>query len=399
MDAAAFQNVTALTKGVVVQIRKIQAMVQSDPPEVFSQLTFTSQLIQEHLNAYDQGIKEVSNSLQRYVGNGDSADPFVKSAVSNLLQQLQTIKNTVQSPDNTALTAAVLSISQSLEKFCGAVYYALHSLPEESEVIKEQIMETLQASIHCLVLLQLVSTSRNLYYTVVNPEITLLIALRTLLLSVSIVIDAVDAILSSGLIDRSHDDHVEVSDEEVREAIIYVLHYGRPLFKGDDGSMTLESESEDERPAPSPPTPQPQPTPSPAPAPTPSLSPEPAPLPKSTEVALRVTPSVGTRGGEPAASASASEIGDAPAAAPSGSHLTASEETFLGYDIDSFDENHLPPDFDAYPGGKPRFAEGGTEEAYKAYMIAKYEYETWENKLILWKIRAKKRQGELKAKM
>lgn len=31
-------------------------------------------------------------------------------------------------------------------------------------------------------------------------------------------------------------------------------------------------------------------------------------------------------------------------------------------------------------------------------MMSKYEYETWENKLVLWKIKTKKRIAEIKAK-
>jgi len=32
---------------------------------------------------------------------------------------------------------------------------------------------------------------------------------------------------------------------------------------------------------------------------------------------------------------------------------------------------------------KPTFRPGGTEEEYKQYMVAKYDYETWENSIIL----------------
>lgn len=37
-----------------------------------------------------------------------------------------------------------------------------------------------------------------------------------------------------------------------------------------------------------------------------------------------------------------------------------------------------------------------TEDEYKAFMVQKYEYETWENKLILWKIKLKRRIDEFK---
>jgi hypothetical protein len=81
-----------------------------------------------------------------------------------------------------------------------------------------------------------------------------------------------------------------------------------------------------------------------------------------------------------------------------GGNLTAEEEAILSLGpIDSYNEQNLPPGFDKGPG-KPHFEKGGTEEQYKAYMIAKYEYETWENKLVLWKIKTKKRVAEVKAK-
>jgi len=32
---------------------------------------------------------------------------------------------------------------------------------------------------------------------------------------------------------------------------------------------------------------------------------------------------------------------------------------------------------------KPSFSPGGTEEEYKRYMISKYDYEAWENNIIL----------------
>jgi len=82
----------------------------------------------------------------------------------------------------------------------------------------------------------------------------------------------------------------------------------------------------------------------------------------------------------------------------SGAPLTADEEQLLQLgNVDAFNEQNLPPNFERGPL-KPHFEKGGTEEQYKAYMITKYEYETWENKLILWKIKTKKRIAEIKQK-
>jgi hypothetical protein len=84
------------------------------------------------------------------------------------------------------------------------------------------------------------------------------------------------------------------------------------------------------------------------------------------------------------------------AAIPAG--LSADDEAILRLGpIDSYNETNLPPNFEKGPP-KPHFEKGGTEEQYKAYMIAKYEFETWENKLVLWKIKTKKRVQEVKQK-
>jgi len=59
-----------------------------------------------------------------------------------------------------------------------------------------------------------------------------------------------------------------------------------------------------------------------------------------------------------------------------------------------FNENKLPPGFEK-PPAKPVYKEGSTREEYKAYMVAKYEYETWENKVVLYNIKLKKKIEEL----
>ena len=57
-------------------------------------------------------------------------------SINKIIAQLETVKNTVKAPDNPSLVVAVASISDSLERFCGAVYYALHEIGEDNEVIK-----------------------------------------------------------------------------------------------------------------------------------------------------------------------------------------------------------------------------------------------------------------------
>jgi hypothetical protein len=135
-DQAAYDNLTALTKGVVLQIKKLQGNVQAEPPEQRNVvITFTPEIIQEHTQAYDQGIREVSSSLNVYVKK-HNGDLTVVGTINKIVSQLEAIKNTVRTPDNSALTVAVASISDSVEKFCGATYHALYHLDEENEVLK-----------------------------------------------------------------------------------------------------------------------------------------------------------------------------------------------------------------------------------------------------------------------
>jgi hypothetical protein len=302
---------------------------------------------------------------------------------------------------------------------------------------------------------------------VVNPEITMLVALRTLLLSVSIVIDAMEYLTVLNAVDVAGGDATteNLRGEDINEAVIYILHYGRPLFKGDDGSnRPEESSSEEEPPAPvpvvaaQPIAPQPVPkkltvevvnpfgreAPStnlninaflpdkPAKAPQPTAASNPnananfgspnisnnssshspsnsgTSTPKSTsspnisrnaqndsETTLQIATGIINEPASPVVSSSPAPVS---VSIPAGANLTAEEEGLLKLGpMDTYNENNLPPSFEKGPP-KPHFEKGGTEEQYKAYMIQKYEYETWENKLVLWKIKTKKRIVEIKQK-
>jgi len=296
----------------------------------------------------------------------------------------------------------------------------------------------------------------------------MLVALRTLLLSVSIVIDAMEYLTVLNAVDVAGDDATteNLRGEDINEAVIYILHYGRPLFKGDDGSnRPEESSSEEEAPIVAPaPTAQPiapQPVPKklqtevvnpfgrdapstnlninaflpdkPAKAPQPTAASNPnANLnsPNISNNSSSYSPGTNSGASTPKSSSSpnvsrhlqndtdttlqlatgiineptSSPVSSSPAPAasvniPAGANLTAEEEGLLKLGpMDTYNENNLPPGFDRGPP-KPHFEKGGTEEQYKAYMIQKYEYETWENKLVLWKIKTKKRIVEIKQKV
>jgi hypothetical protein len=60
----------------------------------------------------------------------------VSTAVQKITDQLQIIKGTIQSPDTSALILAIASISDSIERFCASVYYALSAIGDSNEVLK-----------------------------------------------------------------------------------------------------------------------------------------------------------------------------------------------------------------------------------------------------------------------
>jgi hypothetical protein len=54
-------------------------------------------------------------------------------------------------------------------------------------------METMQQCIQCCIHTQLVASSKSMMHLMINPEITILTALRLLLMSIAIIVDAVGA--------------------------------------------------------------------------------------------------------------------------------------------------------------------------------------------------------------
>jgi len=315
----------------------------------------------------------------------------------------------VRNPDIQSLIAAVASISDSLEKFCASVYHVLHLLGDQNEVIKEQVMETMQQALHGCIQLQLVVVTKGLSHNVVNPENTMLISVRFLLLSVSIIVDAIDYMKQGMLVlEESDNDDVPLGPEEIREAIVYILHYGRPLYRGDDVQFGQDPSEEPvdlhgfadiDIPMTLPTT-----------LPTNILHLKNAP--KNSHNASVYDSDEGSPRNGPGTSKSTTPINlsgnilpagtPAPAPVANKSWIDMSPVEFKAYcdangrpNPDSFTESNLPPNFEK-PPPKAVYKEGSTREEYKAYMVAKYEYETWENKLVLFKIKLKKKLEEIK---
>jgi hypothetical protein len=430
-DRTAYDNLTSLTRGIVVQIKKLQEMVQVEQPNMNNMvITFTNEIIQEHLIAYDAAIKEVSISLNNYARNSGVESDMTINTISLIIDQLENIKESVRNPDTNALFEATASISEALEKFCASVYHVLHLLGDQNEVIKEQVMETMQLALHGCLQLQLVVICKGLYHNVLNPENTMLICIRFLLLSVSIIIDAVDFMKTLVSIEDDGSGGVALGPDEINDVIVYILHYGRPLFRGDG-------------------EPPPEPTPEPevhvmhtpvnnAPAvsnvvftqekPRPiettnsnininikndddSDDEKPKAVSKPVHIPVKEEPKAvqSNHSPAPAVQQPAAKPEPVAAAAPAPAPAAAANKSWLdmttaefkdwcdknGKPSADFNENRLPPGFEK-PPVKPTYKEGSTREEYKAYMVAKYEYETWENKLVLFNIKLKKKLDEIK---
>jgi hypothetical protein len=426
-DRMAYDNLTTLTRGIVVQIKKLQEMIQNEPPNVSNVVvTFTNEIIQEHLIAIDAAIKEVSISLNNYVRNNTiNGEPDMTiDSIGKIIAELEVIKESVRNPDIGSLFSATASISESLEKFCASVYHLLHLLGDQNEVIKEQVMETMQQALHGCLQLQLVAVCKGLYHNTINPENTMLICIRFLLLSVSIIIDAVDFMRTTATLEDDTEG-VALGPEEINDVIVYILHYGRALFRGDtevpgnepagqisdSGDIEIPrltpihnnnhttsntdnykiitvEESEDRKPqlVVKPPTHLQQ-----------------LPPPKEEEKPVIQVSNNNTN--KPAV-VEVPKPAPVPAPVPAPivsnkSWLDMTTEEFKAWcDVNGrptpdFNEHRLPPGFEK-PPVKPVYKEGSTREEYKAYMVAKYEYETWENKLVLFNIKLKRKLDELK---
>jgi len=437
-DQQAFQNLTTLTRGLVAHIKNIQTTTSFEPPASMNMVSFTPSLIQEHLQVYDLSIAEVQEAFSRYL-NIVATNQTMIASINEVISQLMVIKNSLLSPDTIALVNAIGVITSAVEKFSASVYFALLSLGSSNEVLKEQIMETMQCAIHCCIQLHVVAASKAMFHPIINPEVTMLSAVRFLLLSFSIIIEAVSYMKCTEVPD-AEDEMADLQPDEIKAAIVYILHYGRPLFKGEGEVLPPEPEPEEPKPVihnnifypqglpedlmrkdnpqdddfpemdpddlpqesfeedpPETPTAQPvkqvQPTTpvkqpaDPKPVDAAPKPEEPKPAEKPAEAPKPVEPPKAAEPAKPAANNDAALNWADPLSLP--------KDVVLKLDPNSYSETNLPPNFEPQPT-KPQAKQGMTEEEYKAFMVQKYEFETWENKLILWKIKLKRRIDEFK---
>lgn len=79
------------------------------------------------------------------------------------------------------------------------------------------------------------------------------------------------------------------------------------------------------------------------------------------------------------------------------SESTSEDAQLLSQDPDSWNESNVPPGFEPAPPS-PVFRQGGSREEYKAFMLAKYNYEAWQNKLLLHKKKVRAQIDQIKAR-
>jgi hypothetical protein len=269
----------------------------------------------------------------------------------------------------------------------------------------------------------------------------MLICVRFLLLSVSIIIDAFDFMRTTVALEDEADAGVDLGPDEINDVIVYILHYGRALYRGDvevpgqennqsqevisapepttfnnniaitthqnpaqpvvhspHKEESLSSSDEDEMPVKA----------QPAPAKPVTHNPPPVQQPAQVKPANPQPPVVQQPAAAPAQSNPIPVLPPKPEPAPAAAGGGAVNKLWLHMTIPEFkawidanyrptadfNENKLPPGFEK-PPVKPVYKEGSTREEYKAYMVAKYEYETWENKVVLFNIKLKKKLEEL----
>jgi len=330
--------------------------------------------------------------------------------------------------------------------------------------LKEQIMETMQCAIHCCIQLHIVAATKSMFHPIVNPEVTLLSAVRFLLLAVSIILEAVSYMKSEELIDEPDGGLTDLQPDEVKAAVVYVLHYGRPLFKGEgqeqpepeeevvkpvihgnimypnglppdlhlkEGEVvgdeyppdediqpatdSVEDDSAEQKPA----AKSIQPVAEAKPVEKPVERPVDKPVAKHVEAPKPVAKHVeAPKPAEPAKvdppkpdppkpdppKPDPPKPVETPKPQASEQNLNWADPLQLPKDVvlkltpDLYNEQNLPPNFEKAPGSgqKPVAPKQGsvTEDEYKQWMKDKYEYEQWENKLILWKIKLKRRIAE-----
>jgi len=199
---------------------------------------FTPELIQEYVNGYEVAINEVTQSLAEFVETNNNLT--IAEDVGLILTQLEAIKNCVAIPSNQLLMESVQKVSEDFISLCSSIYNYLVDV--EEVVLRELMMESMQTALHNLMTIEVAVATKSLYYPIFNPDLMLYISFRALLVIVSIILKTLTTL------DLSHDEERKLSQKDIESSIAYILHFGRALFKGEEKLLSGEVEVEVELP-------------------------------------------------------------------------------------------------------------------------------------------------------
>lgn len=428
-DQFSFQQLTALTRGVVAQIKNVQMLTATEPMMTPFMPYIDQQLVQEFIALYDVGIRDVQEALtmnysQVVLLKGDK----ITRATNSLINEVNALKAHLTSQDKTALVQSITNISETVEVLCANVYKDLSVIGDSNAILREQLMETMQCSLHNVVHIQFVGCSRALMHLTVNPEITLLTAVRLLLICVSIMIEACAYMKKHEIIEKL-DSNLDIDDDDtpmlpadIKAAIVYILHFGRPTLYRGEGEEIPEPEPvlpviinnityPDGAPKPRKPQQVSASETDETDASTEESTSEETSADSSSTASEKVVankPTTKSTAKEPEKKPDkpAEEVKPKEPEKPKAPEqkiwanpLEIPAEIVLTMNPADYTVDNLPYGFEQPPCPKPGPRRPDfTQEEYKAYMRTKYEYETWENKLILWNVKLKRRIDECKPK-
>eukprot|EP01124_Arcella_intermedia_P012802 TRINITY_DN1917_c0_g1_i1.p1 TRINITY_DN1917_c0_g1~~TRINITY_DN1917_c0_g1_i1.p1 ORF type:complete len:724 (-),score=144.71 TRINITY_DN1917_c0_g1_i1:81-2252(-) len=385
-DQAAKKNLLNIAMGVSSQIKSFKELNENNEKneskeQIVEQEDFTK--------VYTKGIMDITKALNHYKSNREE-DKTLSKYIDDILVQINLIKTFSNNVEQ--FNVAVSSLGSCLEKFCASVYFLLLELREDDQVIKEQVMENMQHSLHCCIQIFIVASCQSLHFPVINLVESLLSAFRALLNSVVMIIEAVDWIKGHGLLQEDYpENQILLEENDINEAILCIMHYGRALFKGEEKyfreshKVSIQPKLFKQVPSLDNPleTPKRQTTPPRSPS---VFQPQVNYQPKISQVLL--PPISNERGQVPVKHTSVyiqNRVN------------TLDEEWLLTVDPDKYNSKHLPPGFESPPAVLP-LPDNYTDAQLSDFMASSFAYETWENKLLLYKVNLKKEIENAKKK-
>jgi len=127
---------------------------------------------------------------------------------------------------------SIQKVSIDFVTLCASIYNFLISV--DDVVLRELMMEAMQTALHNLMLIEISAATKSLYYPIFNPDLMLYISFKALLVIVSIILKTLTTL------EISQDDEGQLSQVDIESSIAYILHFGRALFKGEESLLNGE---------------------------------------------------------------------------------------------------------------------------------------------------------------